>query len=40
MDGPALLGALAVQAFWVMVLYALAQTVLAAGVRKLVIQGG
>jgi ABC-2 type transport system permease protein len=40
LDGPALLNALAIQAAWFVILYLLAQIVLAAGVRKLVIQGG
>jgi ABC-2 type transport system permease protein len=38
--GPALLGALALQAVWLAVLYGVARVVLAAGVKKLVIQGG
>ncbi len=38
--GPALPGALAAQLLWAVILYALARLVLAAGVRKLVIQGG
>lgn len=40
LDGPALLAALSAQALWAVILYALARVVLAAGVRKLVIQGG
>ncbi|MBM2850859.1 MAG: transporter permease [Anaerolineales bacterium] len=40
LDGPALLNALAAQLLWAVILYALARLVLAAGVRKLVIQGG
>lgn len=40
LDGPALLAALAAQLLWVVILYALARLLLAAGVRKLVIQGG
>jgi len=39
-NGPDLLGVLAVQALWVVILYGLSQLVLAAGVRQLVIQGG
>jgi ABC-2 type transport system permease protein len=39
-NGPALLGVLAVQALWVLILYGLSQLVLNAGVKKLVIQGG
>ena len=38
--GPALLGALALQAMWLVVLYLVAHLLLAAGVKKLVIQGG
>ncbi|MBI1802166.1 MAG: ABC-2 family transporter protein, partial [Chloroflexi bacterium] len=38
--GPALLGALAGQLFWFLALAALSRLVLAAGVKKLVIQGG
>lgn len=40
LDGPALLAALGVQLLWAIVLYFLARIMLAAGVRKLVIQGG
>ena len=40
LDGPARLSALAAQLLWAAILYALARLVLAAGVRKLVIQGG
>jgi viologen exporter family transport system permease protein len=40
LTGPALLSALAAQLLWAFLLYALARLVLAAGVRKLVIQGG
>jgi ABC-2 type transport system permease protein len=40
LDGPARLSALAAQLLWAVILYALARLVLAAGVRKLVIQGG
>lgn len=40
LDGPALLAALAAQLLWVVILYALARLLLAAGVRRLVIQGG
>lgn len=39
-NGSALLGSLAVQVMWVVILYALARLVLAQGVKKLVIQGG
>lgn len=39
-NGPALLGTLAVQALWVVILYGVSQLGLNAGVRKLVIQGG
>ncbi len=39
-SGPALWRALTEQALWVVILYILGQAVLAAGVRKLVIQGG
>ncbi len=38
--GVDLLTALGVQAFWVVALYALAQLILSAGVKKLIIQGG
>jgi len=40
LSGPALPGALAAQLLWAVILYALARLVLAAGVRKLVVQGG
>jgi ABC-2 type transport system permease protein len=40
LDGPALLGALGVQVAWFVILYILAQIILAAGIKKLVIQGG
>ena len=39
-QGPALLGALALQSLWLVVLYAVARLLLAVGVRKLVVQGG
>jgi ABC-type uncharacterized transport system permease subunit len=40
LNGPALPGALVAQLLWAVILYALARLVLAAGVRKLVVQGG
>jgi ABC-2 type transport system permease protein len=40
LDRSALLGALAAQLAWFLILYLAAQIVLASGVRKLVIQGG
>jgi ABC-2 type transport system permease protein len=39
-QGLELLGLLALQAFWALVLLAVGRGVLAAGMRKLVIQGG
>jgi ABC-2 type transport system permease protein len=39
-SGPALLGALAVQTVWLVALYGVARLLLAAGFKKLVIQGG
>lgn len=40
LDGPALPGALAAQLAWFLALYAVGQMALAAGVKRLVIQGG